>query len=277
MCRVIKTSKKQGFTLVELSIVIIIIGFLIAGVAAGSSLIEQARLNSVVVDFRDYQTAAFTFISKYNAVPGDMSNADLFWPSTCVTDNNGVYCDGNGDGLVLLPNLAEERLAWKQLSLAGMISQGFSKIPDAGTTLFSESFPSSKVDGAYYVIQSSEDIIFFPAGAVIFPGVMTPTWPDKTNQNLLFIAKGTPNGVTPPNVPNLGAFTPDEAFSLDHKLDDATISSTSLIIGAKTGSMRSQDDGTSLTSPCVTAADANVYNVSATKTTCIFGELLNNQ
>lgn len=274
MSKAEKMSKEQGFTLVELSIVIIIIGVLIAGVSAGSSLIEQARLNSVIVDFRNFQMANYTFTSKYNAVAGDMTNGDAFWPTSCVTDSVGSFCEGNGDGVVLLPNLAEERLAWKHLSLAGLVSQSFSKIPDAGNTPFSESFPSSKVDGAYYVIQASVNIIYFPAGAVIFPGVMTQTWPDKKNQNLIFLAKGAANGVTPASLPNLGAFTPDEAFSLDHKLDDATISSAGPIIGAQTGTIRSQDDGTSLTSPCVTAANPNVYNVSGTSSTCIFGELL---
>lgn len=41
-------SARLGFTLVELSIVIIIIGFLIAGVSAGSSLIKQAETNAVI-------------------------------------------------------------------------------------------------------------------------------------------------------------------------------------------------------------------------------------
>jgi len=263
MSRLIKTTKKQGFTLVEMSIVIIIIGLLIAGVAAGTSLIEQARLNSVIVDFRNNQVAYYTFVSKYNAVPGDMPNASQFWPNTCTTDNDPLYCNGDGNGLILGfgPGGGEERLAWKHLSLAGFASQGFALIPDDGFTNFSQSFGRSKVDGAYYVYQAAA-------------GIMAATWPDKLDQNLLLIVKGTAGG-GPGTIPTLGSLTPSEAFSIDNKMDDAT-SSGGNMIGANTGLVRSQDDGTSAASPCVNAVNANQYNVSGTLQTCIFSQILTN-
>ena len=40
--------KKSGFTLVELSIVLVIIGLLIGGILVGQSLIESAKMNSFV-------------------------------------------------------------------------------------------------------------------------------------------------------------------------------------------------------------------------------------
>jgi len=42
----------SGFTLVELSIVIVIIGFLVAGIAAGSNMVKQAQLRSVITDMQ---------------------------------------------------------------------------------------------------------------------------------------------------------------------------------------------------------------------------------
>jgi len=48
-------ANKAGFILVELSIVIIIIGFLVAGIAAGSNILKQAQLRSVIADIESLQ------------------------------------------------------------------------------------------------------------------------------------------------------------------------------------------------------------------------------
>ena len=61
--------RTQGFTLVELSIVIIIIGFLISGISAGQSLIQQAKLNSVITEFMEFDTALQAFKIRYNYLP----------------------------------------------------------------------------------------------------------------------------------------------------------------------------------------------------------------
>lgn len=272
MSNLIKNSKKQGFTLVELSIVIIIIGFLIAGIAAGTSLIEQAKLNSVVVDFRNHEVAYYSFVSKYGQAPGDFNSGAVFWPNSCTSDNYGFYCNGNGDGVINAGNVDEQRLSWKHLSLAGLISNGIVPVPDDSNSPFSASFPSSKVEGAYYALEQG-------GNNGIYSGQLASVWPDAPNQNVLFIGKSSSTSASFAGsgmVPNLGALTPDEAFSLDTKLDDGTTSSTGTLIGATTGQVRSMDDGTNATSPCVTAGNTNVYNVSGAKTTCIFSQLLSN-
>ena len=124
------TTRTEGFTLVELSIVIIIIGFLIAGIAAGTSLVKQAALNSVVTDMNGFQAAYNTFVIRYRAVPGDMVNGSTYFPDCAIT---GSRCNGNGDGILVLdstPNTDETNAAWRQLFLASMISSGITIIPD---------------------------------------------------------------------------------------------------------------------------------------------------
>ena len=58
--------KRQGFTLVELSIVLVIIGLLIGGILAAQSMISTARLQSLVRTIQQYDIAATNFETKYN-------------------------------------------------------------------------------------------------------------------------------------------------------------------------------------------------------------------
>ncbi|KKB96883.1 hypothetical protein SZ25_00019 [Candidatus Arcanobacter lacustris] len=89
----------KGFTLIELSIVMVIIGLIIGGILTGRELIFAANNKAIITQVTNYKTAVQTFQMKYQALPGDMVNASRFiaQPSTYV-----VNCfDGNGDGLIL--------------------------------------------------------------------------------------------------------------------------------------------------------------------------------
>lgn len=67
---------KQGFTLIEMSVVLVIIGLIVGGVLAGRSLIEQACERAQITQIERYRTATNTFYGKYNALPGDLTKAD---------------------------------------------------------------------------------------------------------------------------------------------------------------------------------------------------------
>jgi prepilin-type N-terminal cleavage/methylation domain-containing protein len=75
-----RTSAKSAFSLVELSIVLVILGLLVGGVLAGQSLIRAAQLRAVTAQVGQYAAASKTFRDKYFALPGDLPNATSFWP-----------------------------------------------------------------------------------------------------------------------------------------------------------------------------------------------------
>ena len=57
-----KTKRLQGYSLVEISIVLLIIGIITAGVMKGRSLANSARLDAVVSDIRSLHLAYNQYI-----------------------------------------------------------------------------------------------------------------------------------------------------------------------------------------------------------------------
>jgi len=256
-----RTARAQGFTLVELSIVIIIIGFLIAGIAAGTSLIKQAEINSVVTDLQGYQTAYNNFILRYSAIPGDMKNAETYWPAGATGCSvTATQCNGDGDGLITMGFAvpSEVQSAWRELALANMISAGITVIPTGGNVgedyILGSTVPVSKVTGAGYLMAG--------AGSDLGNIAVSP-WTDGVT-NATFIGK----------VDSLGgldnaALKPEDAFNMDKKIDDGTVNGSSFA-GANTGSFRSVDaaNGTCL-------ASATAYALTETTAGCVSGLALN--
>ena len=66
---------KKGFTLIELSIVLVIIGLIAGGVLIGRDLINAAAIRAQISQIEKIQTAVNTFRGKFNALPGDMGTA----------------------------------------------------------------------------------------------------------------------------------------------------------------------------------------------------------
>lgn len=129
---------QRGFSLVELSIVLVILGLLTGGILAGQSLIKAAELRSVSTEYSRWATGVQTFRDKYFALPGDMANATSFWgaahatPATCITTpGTGTQtCNGNGDGMVRVTataanNYSENFTYWQQLANAGLIEGSY--------------------------------------------------------------------------------------------------------------------------------------------------------
>ena len=152
----------QGFSLVELSIVLVILGLLTGGILAGQNLIRAAELRSVSTEYARWITATQTFRDKYFALPGDFKDATKFWneagtgsysgacPGTNATPSTGPEtCDGDGDGEVDGNN--EQYRYWQQLANAGLIEGTYTGVMGSGGTshsIISENVPRSKLGNA---------------------------------------------------------------------------------------------------------------------------------
>lgn len=128
---------KQGFTLIELAIVLAIIALVVGGILGGQSLLHNAKLRDTQIKAENYIQAIKLFHDKYDALPGDMYNATTIWgarstPTTaaaCVDSNTyaKTTCDGNGNGYIGETSATgyEVFRAWQHLANASLISGRF--------------------------------------------------------------------------------------------------------------------------------------------------------
>jgi prepilin-type N-terminal cleavage/methylation domain-containing protein len=95
-----KTNHTKGFTLVELSIVMVVIALVAGGVLVGRDLIAASQLRATMKQIETYNTAFNAFFLKYNCLPGDCGNASEFgFIDETVTISDARPTPGIGDYL----------------------------------------------------------------------------------------------------------------------------------------------------------------------------------
>lgn len=87
-------AKNRGFSLVELSVVLVLIGIALGAVLKGEELIMNARIKSVISEVQGLSSAYNRFYEKYQQMPGDDAVATSEIPG-CTAENN--CANGNGD------------------------------------------------------------------------------------------------------------------------------------------------------------------------------------
>lgn len=105
--------RSRGFTLVEIAIVLVIIGFLLAGILNAKSVLRNARTKDTVKAVGDIATAAQQFHDRYGSWPGTLQNAGQAIPSLTAS------CVGNASGTIT--TAAETACASEELIRSTML------------------------------------------------------------------------------------------------------------------------------------------------------------
>jgi len=96
--------KQKAFSLIEISIVLVIIGLIIAGIVGGQQLIENSKTTSTIVEIGHYDALSANFKSKYKVLPGDDLNLQTKFRASendpAVDKDGNELHNGNNDGFI---------------------------------------------------------------------------------------------------------------------------------------------------------------------------------
>ena len=262
--------KEQGFTLVELAIVMIIIGLLIGGVLKGQQLIENAKVTSTISQIKGFQAALNSFRDTYSAMPGDMRNA-LSRLSGCSDGAKAINNCAAGDGNGLIMKGVEEYYwdakvaadpetsqAFKHMALADLITGVQTNASGAATEEdvsgaetaagwgWGESHPASALRGGYELFYSTKTDIADSA----------PTGHMLRMSNAGVSGDGTTAAVI--GTAGASPASPLQAANIDRKMDDGRPQSGTVLSAG--------GEGNSATSGC---NNGNEYNELLEQKNCV--------
>lgn len=225
--------EQKGFTLIELSIVLVIIGLIVGGILTGQDLIKAAEQRATIAQLEKYSTAVNTFRNKYNGIPGDLAETSaaafgLYDNTTPTLGTKAGVGNGDGNGIIEGSNVSssvtligEPAMFWRHLSDASLIdgSFGANLAANAGSLALGTAavlptyIPTAKLGrGNLIIVASTGGINYYGIGG--FTSVTTATG---------VYAAGTNN------------LTPQESYNMDKKVDDGlpasgTIHAISVIV-----------------------------------------------
>ncbi len=203
----------KGFTILEISIVLVIVGLLVAGVLGGQEVIKAMKINGTISQMNEITAAANSFKLKYDSIPGDMPDATDYWGvngsgsaindgscnnfnketrTTCNGDGNGLVRGGSGD----LGGNFEYETFWQHLRLAEM----YITTDPVGNQFYGSELLATKL---------SDNYGFYVDSSLGYTSLTTSYNPNLTGKNLFGIWYKTSISMKS-----------DEARDLDFKMDD---------------------------------------------------------
>lgn len=197
---------QKGFTMVELSIVLVIIGLIVAGVLVGQDLIRGAEVRATVSQLERFSATVNTFRVKYTQMPGDINKAEDFGLADTVTgqgengDANGLLSSFDGSAADTISNPIDEADGeivnfWYHLSRAKLIEGSFDGgVNPDDTPKLSETFPRTKMNRGGFTVYNRDGVNHFHIGVT--------------------------NSTTTTSHSFANNLRPEEAYGIDVKIDD---------------------------------------------------------
>ena len=239
------SSKKSAFSLIELSIVLIIIGLLIAGITGGASLIKSSELRSVISEARSYAVGVNAFYTQFDGMPGDFDTAvapDVVASSATTSDTIG---DGDGFIEFYTGTVSESTEAWRDLEAIGAVDITVTNLAPVTTAQApGTQIPASKVRAAGWTFSTLN------SSSVV---VLTST-----------TVQATADTAAELNALGTASISPADALSIDSKIDDGVANAGDVRGNVITASVNADADATT----CIATGTQTAYYISNSATAC---------
>jgi len=294
---IIAPTAYHAFTLIELSIVLLIIGLVAGGILVGRDMIHQAEIRKTISQVQSFETATNTFRNKYNCLPGDCATADqVGLNGECPSSTPGCT-NGNGDDKIgtcysdftycgtLYTTVAHEYIDyWYHLSAAGFINEPlhsyywWTNVNTDPTAMAGSSGISTPAASITTARTHSIGPVRFPSGWLIKHNALYDVGNPSFWTNIDTISghsfiQGT-NATPAPNATMNGDYFVADIYAIDAKTDDGMPASGSVRgygIATASGSVAMTHHGSGAADGlCVTADTPPRYNVLGTDVTYVY-------
>jgi prepilin-type N-terminal cleavage/methylation domain-containing protein len=213
---------RNGFTLVEMAIALVIIGLLIGGILTAQSMISTAQIAAVASQIQQFDAGVMNFKTKFNYLPGDAPGFG-----------------GDGDGII------DDGIVWGD-PYSNVVCANYGEIATFWNTLFPDKYltgtyatPGSKLSKGTTPISSlGKSNSYFVASAVA-GGVDNCTVDNSDRRNFYTILDSSNGQIQvgagiafEPSTSLNSAVKPAELLALDKKIDDGIANSGNIISGS---------------------------------------------
>ena len=239
----------HGFTLIELSIVLVLIGLIVGGILVGRDLIQAAEIRQQVSNLGMYTTAINIFTEKFIYMPGNeplaarsrfgMPAPDYPMENAVKLGNGKIDTDDTCDYTPLVCDAPQPEYVFVDLSWANLVQGSYHNMWGIPGTWIGSVWPP----------------LTFNKSA----GLMAFTYNESVNY---FLGMTTETGSTNFHIDNQslhGVMTPMQAYAIDAKIDDGVPSTGGVLAIIQPAYLPATDN---VPAQCVIDSTALTYNIN---------------